>query len=159
VPTVWRWQQRYLDVGLASLKRHKTRPSRVPPLPMETTLKRQADPARIWRGGVWRRQRSDHLAARSGLQDHTGAWPWKRFGIVFAADDFAYEKPARCSRPDPHGPRAGPVHCQPFAPAGPGLCDISTILLMRCRVTGSCACSMRSATGSAFSRSSSLYPG
>ncbi len=38
-PTVWRWQQRYLDEGVADLKRDKTRPSRVPPLPMETRLK------------------------------------------------------------------------------------------------------------------------
>lgn len=38
-PTVWRWQQRYLDEGIAGLKRDKTRPSRVPPLPRETRLK------------------------------------------------------------------------------------------------------------------------
>ena len=38
-PTVWRWQQRYLDEGVAGLKHDKTRPSRVPPLPMETRLK------------------------------------------------------------------------------------------------------------------------
>ena len=38
-PTVWRWQQRYLDEGVIGLKRDKTRPSRVPPLPMETRLK------------------------------------------------------------------------------------------------------------------------
>jgi len=38
-PTVWRWQARYLEEGVAGLKRDKTRPSRVPPLPMETRLK------------------------------------------------------------------------------------------------------------------------
>lgn len=38
-PTVWRWQGRYLDEGVAGLKRDKTRPSRVPPLAMETKLK------------------------------------------------------------------------------------------------------------------------
>jgi hypothetical protein len=38
-PTVWRWQQGYLDEGVAGLKRDKTRPSRVPPLPKETRLK------------------------------------------------------------------------------------------------------------------------
>mgnify|MGYP002628090245 FL=1 len=38
-PTVWRWQERYLDEGVAALKRDKTRPSRVPPLPMETRLR------------------------------------------------------------------------------------------------------------------------
>ncbi len=38
-PTVWRWQQRYLDEGVEGLKRDKTRPSRVPPLPMATRLK------------------------------------------------------------------------------------------------------------------------
>ena len=38
-PTVWRWQARYLDEGVAGLKRDKTRPSRVLPLPMETRLK------------------------------------------------------------------------------------------------------------------------
>jgi len=37
-PTVWRWQQRYLDEGVAGLKRDKTRPSRVPPLPTATRL-------------------------------------------------------------------------------------------------------------------------
>jgi len=38
-PTVWRWQERYLDEGVPGLKRDKTRSSRVPPLPMETRLK------------------------------------------------------------------------------------------------------------------------
>ncbi|WP_313137357.1 IS630 family transposase [Paracoccus jeotgali] len=38
-PTVWRWQQRYLDEGVAGLMRDKTRPSRVPQLPRETRLK------------------------------------------------------------------------------------------------------------------------
>jgi len=38
-PTVWRWQERYLDEGLSGLMRDKTRPSRVPPLPRETRLK------------------------------------------------------------------------------------------------------------------------
>jgi transposase len=38
-PTVWRWQGRYLDEGVDGLKRDKTRPSRVPPLPLETKLK------------------------------------------------------------------------------------------------------------------------
>ncbi|MFN3824489.1 MAG: IS630 family transposase, partial [Pseudorhodobacter sp.] len=38
-PTVWRWQERYLDEGVKGLKRDRTRPSRVPPLPMETRLK------------------------------------------------------------------------------------------------------------------------
>jgi transposase len=37
-PTVWRWQERYLDEGVAGLMRDKTRPSRVPPLPRETRL-------------------------------------------------------------------------------------------------------------------------
>ena len=38
-PTVWRWQERYLDEGVAGLGRDKTRPSRVPPLPREVRLK------------------------------------------------------------------------------------------------------------------------
>ena len=38
-PTVWRWQARYLDEGVAGLRRDKTRPSPVPPLPRETRLK------------------------------------------------------------------------------------------------------------------------
>lgn len=38
-PTVWRWQARYFDEGIDGLKRDKTRPSRVPPLPRETRLK------------------------------------------------------------------------------------------------------------------------
>ena len=38
-PTVWRWQERYLDEGVAGLRRDKTRPSRVQPLPRETRLK------------------------------------------------------------------------------------------------------------------------
>ena len=38
-PTVWRWQERYFDEGVLGLKRDKTRPSRVPPLPREVRLK------------------------------------------------------------------------------------------------------------------------
>ena len=38
-PTVWRWQARYLDEGIDGLRRDKTRPSRVPPLPREMRLK------------------------------------------------------------------------------------------------------------------------
>jgi hypothetical protein len=38
-PTVWRWQARYFDEGVAELRRDKTRPLRVPPLPRETRLK------------------------------------------------------------------------------------------------------------------------
>jgi transposase len=38
-PTVWRWQERYLDEGVAGLKRDKTRPSRVPPLAREVRLR------------------------------------------------------------------------------------------------------------------------
>jgi transposase len=38
-PTVWRWQERYLDEGVPGLKRDKTRPTRVPPLPREIRLK------------------------------------------------------------------------------------------------------------------------
>ena len=38
-PTVWRWQERYPDDGVPGLKRDKTRPSRVPPLPKEVRLK------------------------------------------------------------------------------------------------------------------------
>jgi transposase len=38
-PTVWRWQARYLDEGVAGLRRDMTRPSRVPPLPRETRIK------------------------------------------------------------------------------------------------------------------------
>lgn len=38
-PTVWRWQGRYLEEGVPGLKRDKTRPSRVPPLPREVRLK------------------------------------------------------------------------------------------------------------------------
>ncbi|PTE21343.1 hypothetical protein C5F48_12710 [Cereibacter changlensis JA139] len=36
-PTVWRWQERYLEDGVAGVLR-KTRPSPVPPLPRETRL-------------------------------------------------------------------------------------------------------------------------
>ena len=38
-PTVWRWLERYIDEGIPGLKRDKARPSRVPPLPMETRLR------------------------------------------------------------------------------------------------------------------------
>ena len=38
-PTVWRWQERCLSAGVDGLRRDKTRPSRVPPLPRETRLK------------------------------------------------------------------------------------------------------------------------
>ncbi len=37
-PTVWRWQERYIDEGVDGLTRDKTRPSRVPPLSLETRL-------------------------------------------------------------------------------------------------------------------------
>ena len=33
---VWRWQERFMQEGVAGLTRDKTRPSRVPPLPAET---------------------------------------------------------------------------------------------------------------------------
>jgi transposase len=35
---VWRWQERYIEAGIEGLKRDKTRPSRVPPLPDEAKL-------------------------------------------------------------------------------------------------------------------------
>ena len=38
-PTVWRWQERYLDEGVPALKGDKTRTSRAPPLPGEVRLK------------------------------------------------------------------------------------------------------------------------
>src|SRR5918993_511345 len=38
-PTVWRGPERDLEEGVAGLRRDKTRPSRVPPLPRETRLK------------------------------------------------------------------------------------------------------------------------
>lgn len=38
-PTVWRWQERYLDEGVPWLKRDKTRPPRGPPLPRAVRLK------------------------------------------------------------------------------------------------------------------------
>jgi transposase len=38
-PTVWRWQKRYLHEGMPGLKRDKTRPSRMPPLPRDVWLK------------------------------------------------------------------------------------------------------------------------
>ena len=31
-PSVWRWQERYIEAGVDGLLRDKTRPSRVPPL-------------------------------------------------------------------------------------------------------------------------------
>jgi len=37
-PTVWRWQERYIEAGVDGLVRDKTRPSRVPPLSEETKL-------------------------------------------------------------------------------------------------------------------------
>ncbi len=33
---VWRWQERFMDEGVAGLTRDKTRPSRIPPLPAAT---------------------------------------------------------------------------------------------------------------------------
>ena len=32
--TVWRWQERFMQTGVAGLLRDMTRPSRIPPLPM-----------------------------------------------------------------------------------------------------------------------------
>ena len=37
-PTVWRWQDRYIDEGVEGLLRDKTRPSRIAPLSAETRL-------------------------------------------------------------------------------------------------------------------------
>jgi len=37
-PTVWRWQARYLDAGVAGLKRDKNTAFQVPPLPLERKL-------------------------------------------------------------------------------------------------------------------------
>jgi transposase len=37
-PCVWRWQERYVDEGIAGLKRDKTRPSGKPPLSAQTKL-------------------------------------------------------------------------------------------------------------------------
>jgi transposase len=37
-PCVWRWQERYIDEGVAGLLRDKTRPSRIAPLSAETKL-------------------------------------------------------------------------------------------------------------------------
>ena len=34
-PSVWRWQERYLEAGVEGLLRDKTRPSRIPPLTVE----------------------------------------------------------------------------------------------------------------------------
>ena len=45
---VWRWQERYLDEGVAGLKRDKTQPSRVLPLPRETRF--------IARAGGWKKR-------------------------------------------------------------------------------------------------------
>jgi hypothetical protein len=33
---VWRWQERFMQAGVAGLVRDKTRPSRIPPLPAAT---------------------------------------------------------------------------------------------------------------------------
>ena len=38
-PTVWRWQERYLDEDVPALKQDHPRPSRVPRLPREFRLK------------------------------------------------------------------------------------------------------------------------
>jgi hypothetical protein len=35
---VWRWQERFMAAGVAGLLRDKTRPSRVPPLPVLAPL-------------------------------------------------------------------------------------------------------------------------
>jgi hypothetical protein len=45
-PAVWRWQERYLDEGVPWLRRDKTRPSRVLPLPSEVRPKVIAKTAR-----------------------------------------------------------------------------------------------------------------
>src|SRR4249920_227038 len=37
-PCVWRWQERYIEAGVAGLMRDKTRPSRKPPLPEKIKL-------------------------------------------------------------------------------------------------------------------------
>jgi DDE superfamily endonuclease/Homeodomain-like domain len=56
-PTVWRWQARYLDEGVEGLRRDKTRPSRVPPLPRE--MRRE-------------------VIVRTGKETPPDATPWSR---------------------------------------------------------------------------------
>ena len=65
-PTVWRWQERYLEAGVDGLARDKTRPGRKKPLSSQVKL------------AVWRRRRpSVRRTPRTGPR---GRWP-RRVGI------------------------------------------------------------------------------
>jgi hypothetical protein len=69
-PTVRHRQERYADEGMAGLKRDRTRPSRVPPLPMETRLKViakavQETPPKATQGG-WQGPRAFRRRASAG---------------------------------------------------------------------------------------------
>jgi hypothetical protein len=89
-PTVWRWQERYLDEGLPGLKRDKTRPSRVPPLPRETRLRVIAMTVRECPPGATHWSRA-MMAAAVGISQSiveriwadAGLWPHvvKRFKV------------------------------------------------------------------------------
>ncbi len=69
---VWRWQARYLDEGVEGLKRDKRRPSRVPPLPMETRLKVIARTVQETPPNATRWSRSLMAEAMGVCPPHTG---------------------------------------------------------------------------------------
>ena len=65
-PSVWRWKARYFDQGTGGLRRDKTRPLRMPPLPRETRLKGIAETVQVTPPDAIHRSRST-LAEAVGI--------------------------------------------------------------------------------------------
>lgn len=96
-PTVWRWQERYLDEGVAGLRRDKTRPSRVPPLPRETRLMVIAKTVREAPPDATHWSRST-MAAAVGISPSSVGRIWARPGSSRTSCASSGFRTTRCSR-------------------------------------------------------------
>ena len=79
-PCVWRWQERFIDAGVAGLPRDKSRPSRVAPLPAEKRL------AVIEKTATERPANATHWSARKmakavGISHRSVQRIWKGAGL------------------------------------------------------------------------------
>ena len=79
-PCVWRWQERYMQEGVAGLVRDKTRPSRIAPLPQATvdeilalTKKPPPNEATHWVGAI--------MAKAVGVSVSTVQRVWRSHGL------------------------------------------------------------------------------
>lgn len=79
-PTVWRWQERFMDEGVDGLLRDKTRPSRIKPLSVETKLKVIAKTAneRPAKATHWSRTA---MAAEMGISPSSVGRIWAEAGL------------------------------------------------------------------------------